>query len=192
MTDSIARSRRFTTPRLIIAALLLCVLGLAIAAYPSAQFFSHLFKDAVFPITEFDANSPTTVTLPDHNTRFIVMLKVEDTSDPLPSLELTIESDGAAIDTTEMNGWQTTMGHSYRTIASFNAPESLECTITVSADHTEDFGIFHHHTDMFSFHFNKVLPWWIGATVPFLSGIAIIFFVILRKVIQNDDIQLEL
>lgn len=187
-----AHSRRISTPKLVLAAVILCVLGISIAASPSVRFFKALYQDSVLPIAEFDANTTTLVTLPDANTRFTVMILVADLEDPMPAVDLTIESDGTAIQTTESNVWQSIMGHHYRTVAAFTAPESLTCTITTAAEDTADFRVFRHHTDTFQYRTNLVLPWWIGAAVPLLGGLGLIFFSILRLAFQKDDLLLEL
>lgn len=190
MTESNTRSKWLATPRLILIAAILCLVGLAIAAKPSVRFFKAVFEDAIFPIAEFDANTSTTFTLPDSNTRFVVMLQVENTSDPLPPLQLVLESNGIPIQTTPMNGWKSMMGHSYRYVASFAPPESLECTINITADNAADFGIFYDSTTAYQHRIKTVLPWWIGASALFFTGMALVFFVILRLALQKNELEL--
>jgi hypothetical protein len=187
-----AKSTKYSTPKLIGIGFILCVLGIGITIYPGIQFFRYMFQDAVFPITEFDANSQTSFLLPDNTTRYVLMLKVDDTSSPLPPLGITLESESVAIPTTSMNGWQSIMGQSYRTIGSFTAPESLECQVHIEAESTSDFGVFRHHKDTVNRRVAETAPWVIGGAIPFFSGVALIFFVILRKVFQSDELNLEL
>ena len=153
-----------------------------------------MFQYALYPVpaSEFDANTPTIVTLPDTDTDYVVMMQVSSRDDPLPPVNLTIESDGQHIAYEPDNGWQTVMGHSYRAIARFSPPESLECTINATAVDSADFSVFHHPEDIFRIQFHRVLPWWIVAAVLTVSGIAVLFFTLCRIAFQKEEIGLGL
>ena len=83
-------------------------------------------------------------------------------------------------------------GDHYRRVRQFRAPESRTIVITAQSGPNEDFVILRHPDDVLSHNLSKAQPWWLGASIPLLGGIALIVFVVLRKILRKDDLDLSL
>jgi hypothetical protein len=188
-----ARSRWHSTPRLLLLALFLCLLGVGLAVYPTVNFLRSTFEDATEAIAEFDANTDVTFNLPDADTRYTVGVIVDDLEEPVTWVNFTIDSpmDPGSIQYEEINSYFSVMGRSCKNLVIFECPSSLTVSIHAESERTTDIIIYRHQPDMLQNQLNKVTPWWVGSGVPFATGICIVIFVIFRKVFQKDDLTLE-
>lgn len=193
-TDTSTLKSFLSTPRLLLAAVLLIVLALLIASLPSVRFFTQTFEQTMFTTAEFDANNEVTIDLPDDRTRYILAAVVDDPQEQPPATELTIRTPkGEDVEHWESNGWMSKFGDHYRRIAQFRAPESKQVVITAVSGPNEDFVILRQPYDVIDYNLSVVRPWWIAGAVPFVLGVALIAFVICRKIFQKeDDLRLSL
>lgn len=192
MADAKAQSIWFATPRLTIIATILCLLGIAIAAYPSYLFMKHMWIDFVYPIQKFDANTDTVLELPDTDTRYVIAVAVNERRGQAPPVEFVLSTDVGEVKSNEARGSINIMGQYYQSLHIVSQTGSQRITINAQADPSEDFIVYRSFRDTINRRFNETIPWWIAGTVPFIAGIGITFFVIFRLASKKDELKLDL
>jgi hypothetical protein len=192
MEDAKARSRWLATPRLIIIATILCLLGVAITAYPSYLFVKHMWVDVVFPIQKFDANTATVLELPDTDTRYVIAVAVNERGGQAPPVGFVLSADVGEVKSSEARGSINIMGQYYQSLHIVSQTGSQKITVNAQADPGEDFIVYRSFRDTINRRLSETIPWWITGTVPFIAGFAIILFVIFRTGYQKDELNLDL
>jgi hypothetical protein len=192
MEDAKARSRWLATPRLIIIATILCLLGVAITAYPSYLFVKHMWVDVVFPIQKFDANTETVLELPDADTRYVIAVAVNERDGQAPPVEFVLSTDVGEVKSSEARGSINIMGQYYQSLHIVSQTGSQKITVNAQADPGEDFIVYRSFRDTINRRLSETIPWWITGTVPFIAGFALILFVIFRTGYQKDELNLDL
>jgi len=192
MVDTKVRSQWLATPRLIIVGAILCLLGVAIAAYPSYLFMKHMWVDIVFPIQKFDANTETVLELPDSDTRYVIAVAVNERRGQAPPVEFVLSADVGEVESNESRGSINIMGHYYQSLHIVSLTGSQKITVTAQADPSEDFIVYRFSRDTINRRLSETIPWWIAGGIPFFAGLGVVFFVIFRLAFQKDEIKLEL
>lgn len=168
------RRKPWSPQALLAAGLLLILIALAFAAWPTYVFARHMFRDATVPVAQFDANTETTIAFPDTDTRYIVAQVVDSPEEQIAPVEIALKSGVATTDTEAVSGWFTAMGRYHRNVMLLTALESRPATLTLGPDPQADFVVFRYPEDAVSLRVRRALPYWIGAAVPLLAGLVFV------------------
>jgi hypothetical protein len=192
MADAKAQSIWFTTPRLTIIAVVLCLLGAGIGAYPSYLFIKNTWIDIVFPIQKFDANTEAVLELPDSDTRYVIAVAVDERGGQAPPVEFVLSTDVGEVEASEARGSINIMGQYYQSLHIVSLTDSQKITINAQADPHEDFIVYRSFSDTINRRLSETIPWWIAGIIPLVAGTGVVFLLIFRLAFQKEEFKINL
>ena len=154
-------------------ALLLFLASLAVLAVTSLYFLRAVVPTGMFPIKEFDANTPTQVDIDTDRYRLVVYVQIPQSRAHAPDADVSIaDADGNPIELTEYNGYADLLGRHYRSLGRFTVDGPQSVTLTATAGPLEDFAVFHDFGDVIDHRTDQHLPGWIGGGLLLIASLA--------------------
>lgn len=183
---------RLRIPHLFLITLALIVLSILIAIYPSYAYLRAFIKDGMFPLVQFDSNELVEFQDEDPYARYILALDIDHPDEPLPSVNVVVDSPDGEITTTDINQWVMLFGREYRRFLVIETPETGRFNITVETDSHEDFLLYRSIEDVAARQTRRSLPLWILACVPLALAVATLVLILLRAMRESDHVSLDL
>ncbi|MFG0307497.1 MAG: hypothetical protein ACF8Q5_14940 [Phycisphaerales bacterium JB040] len=168
-THQAARVTRLLAP----ISLLLFLASLAILALTTVLFVRAVVPAGMFPLREFDANTPTQVGIDTDRYRLIVYVQVPESRAEPPDCAVTVtDADGDPIELAPTTGYADLLGRHYRRVGRFEVDSPQAVTVTAEAGPLEDFAVFHDFSDVFEHRTDQHLPGWIAGGVLLIASLA--------------------
>lgn len=183
---------RLRIPHLFLITLALVVLSILIAIYPSYAFLRAFIKDGMFPLEQFDSHELVEFHDEDPYARYILAIDIDHPDEPLPSVNVVVDSPDGEVTTTDINQWVMLFGREYRRFLVIDAPETGRFNLTVETESDEDFLLYRSIEDVAAKQTRRSLPLWILACVPLTLAFATLVFILLRAMRESDHVSLDL
>jgi len=183
---------RLRTSRLFLIAVLLVLLGLALAVYPTVSWGRALIEGSLRPLATFQTGEPFRLVDPDPYSGYILGVEVDTRNAPTPPIDTTVLDDGGdPVPSRTINTWRSLMGREYKLFLEIDQPGDGVLEIVASADETEDLQISRDTDDVAARATRRMLPLWILAGVPVVLAIGVAVYAIVRGVREGDKMDLN-
>lgn len=184
---------RISIAGLLFIALVLIVLGVLAAAYPSITFVRNFMIGSLQPLEIFDSGEQLNFVDEEPYSSYYLSMEVDERNADLPEMQIEIlTSDGTPPVTSPINRWNSMMGREYKQFLVIEPPADGRLSITVSTPENEDFLIYRSIEDVFEREIRRAMPLWLLAALPFLGAVAMLGLVLMRLINTSSKVDLRI
>ncbi len=173
--------------------MILVMLGLLIAAYPTYTFVRGLVIGSLHPLEQFDSGETLEFTDSDPYSGYLLSMEVDERNAAIPPMEIDLRtSDGTPPETSPIDRWNSIMGREYKQFLVIEPPTDGRLTIRIDTVDSEDFLIYRRIDDVFERSIRRSMPLWITAALPLLGGGILLGVVLVRLVNTSSRVELRI
>lgn len=182
---------RVSTAQLALATVMLIVVALAVAVYPTVAFVREFVVGALQPVARFDANEPYAFTDPDPYASYNLAIEVDGRAQTLPEMDVRLDTVQGPAQTQPLDRWSSLMGRQYSHFLSIAPPPEGVLDIEITTEGNEDFVLFREIEDVYAKALGRAVPLWVVALIPLVLGLAALGMTIARLAYSSGEVRLR-
>lgn len=184
---------RISIAGLLFIALVLLVLSIVIAVYPTYTFLRSFVVGSLHPLEQFDSGETLEFFDEDPYTGYLLSMEVDERNATIPPMEIEVRtSEGGRPETSPINRWNSVMGREYKQFLVIEPPADGRFTIMIETEDSEDFLIYRRIDDVFERAVHRSMVLWLLAALPLLGALAMLALVLMRVINSSSKVDLRI
>jgi hypothetical protein len=182
---------RQSTSKLTVLGIVLVLLSILIATYPTLTFVKGFTMGTLHPIAEFESGEDFSFVDDDPYSSYLLSMSVSERNAPIPEMEVSIETPDGEVVTESINRWNSVMGREYKQFLKIAPVESGKLRFRIDAEENEDFLLFRSINDVLDRELGRAIPIWLVALVPLMIAVGILGVILVRFINASSEINLH-
>jgi|GEM_PF-3454689 len=181
---------RHSTVKIGLCALVLILVALLIAVYPTIRFVRGFTMGTLHPIAEFESGETFEFQDPNPFSAYYLSMSVSSRDAQLPEMDLSVSNTQGLIEGDPINRWNSVMGREYKQFLIIPVQSDGKLTIEINTPENEDFLIYRKIEDVIAHELDRAKLLWIIALVPLLCALGFLIIVLVRAINSSSRVDL--
>ncbi len=182
---------RQSTSKLTLLGVVLVLLAILIATYPTLTFVKGFTVGTLHPIAEFESGEDFTFIDDDPYSSYLLSMSVNERNAPIPEMHVTIDTADGQVQTKSINRWNSLMGREYKQFLWISPVESGKIQFHIETQENEDFLLFRSIDDVLDRELGRAIPIWLVSLVPLLLAIVLLGVILVRFINASSEVNLH-